>query len=80
MNNKKYEKLRTDFVKALWEKMDKGRQEHTDASFDKPATDLVDEITEEILDICGWSVLLYTRLKRLKKAVKRIPKNGNADP
>jgi len=43
-----------------------------DASFTRPATELVDEAQQELEDVCGWSPLLWIRLERLKARVAEL--------
>jgi hypothetical protein len=63
----KYQQYLPEFTKKLEKKLKKGYKEHSDHSFDRLCGDLVDEIEQEIIDICGWSVVLYGRLQELKK-------------
>ena len=67
-----YKKHFKQFVKDLDSKMDAGYHEYGDKSFKRPPKELLQELEEEVLDICGWSLILYVRLKELKKKLRGI--------
>jgi len=46
-----------------------GAECYGEKSFDKTDGRLLQEIQEEILDIAGWSYILWAKIERLKKAV-----------
>ena len=62
----KFKKYFKPFVKALYFKMQEGYKVHTDKSFSKPPENLLAEIQEECLDICGWGLVLWIRLEELR--------------
>jgi hypothetical protein len=67
------EQLNPYFIKFLTQieqKMDRGRLEYGDSSFQKDTIPLLKDIQEELVDICGWSIILWTRLEKLKEALK----------
>jgi hypothetical protein len=47
-----------------------GAREYGDASFTRPAADLVDEIQQELEDVCGWSLILWTKLERARERIR----------
>ena len=57
------------FVARLRARMITGAATYGDASFARPAPELVDEIQQELEDVCGWSLLLWIRLEQLKPSV-----------
>jgi hypothetical protein len=63
----KYKKYFNTFTNKLNKKMEKGYHEYGDKSFDREPKELMGEIEEELLDICGWSIILFARLQELKK-------------
>jgi len=63
----KYKKHFNKFVKLLDERLKKGFEEYGDASFDRENIDLIGEIEEELLDVCGWSVIMFAKLEELRK-------------
>ena len=63
----KYKKHFNKFVKLLDKKMKKGYKEYGDKSFDRDVPDLIGEIEEELLDVCGSSIIIFARLEELKK-------------
>ena len=58
-----------NFVDRLRARLITGAATYGDASFTRPAPELVDEIQQELEDVCGWSLLLWIRLERLKQSV-----------
>jgi hypothetical protein len=66
-----YKKHFKQFVKELDKKMLKGFKEYGDVSFNRKSEDLVGEIEQELLDICGWSLILWVHLNELKLKVKK---------
>ena len=57
------------FVERLRARLITGAATYGDTSFKRPAPELVDEIQQELEDVCGWSLLLWIRLERLKTSV-----------
>jgi len=57
------------FVERLRARLITGAATYGDASFTRPAPELVDEVLQELEDVCGWSLLLWIRLERLKQSV-----------
>jgi hypothetical protein len=51
-----------DFEARLRDKLQKGYEEHTDASFARMPEELVEELREECIDIAGWAMVLDTRI------------------
>lgn len=60
------------FVARLRARLVAGAATYGDASFTRPATELVDEAQQELEDVCGWSLLLWIRLERLKAGVAEL--------
>ncbi len=66
-----YKKYFKPFVDKLDAKMLEGYKEYGDVSFNRKSTDLIKEIEQELLDICGWSLILWVHLNELKLKVKK---------
>lgn len=66
----KYRSVFPEFVETLRERMEQGFKEYGDKSFDRPGMELIDELEEEVLDICGWGLILYTKICELKVRIK----------
>jgi len=56
-------------VRARWEA---GAKEYGDRSFGSPAVCTIDEIQQELADVCGWAAILYVRLAKLKQAARAV--------
>ena len=63
----RYKKHFKKFVELLDKRMKKGYKEYRDKSFNRDDKSLVEEIQEELLDVCGWSVIMFAKLEELKK-------------
>lgn len=55
------------YFDALDKRLEQGQKEYGDKSFCESTSELLDEIQQEVLDIAGWSYILWERLERLKK-------------
>lgn len=64
------------FVQRLRARLEAGAATYGDASFTRPAAELVDEVQQELEDVCGWSLLIWIRLGSLRGAVERIELGG----
>jgi hypothetical protein len=54
-----------DFVAKAAQRRQAGRQTYGDRSFTCAPSELLGEIEEELLDVCAWSFILWTRLQAL---------------
>ena len=54
-----------EFSDALQAKLQAGYEEHTDASFARMPEELVGELMEEAVDIAGWGLVLYARIRAM---------------
>jgi hypothetical protein len=54
------------FATALCEKLARGAREYGDGSFERSPSELLGEIQEELLDVCGWAFVMLVRLKALE--------------
>jgi hypothetical protein len=54
------------FTAAVARRLEAGREDYGDRSFTRPPPELVDEIAEELLDVCAWSFILWHRVEGLR--------------
>jgi hypothetical protein len=47
-----------------------GREVYGERSFEKPPAELAGEVEEELLDVCGWSFILWTRVRAIRAALE----------
>ena len=59
----------TVYFNKLQQRLEVGAKEYGNDSFKKSQVKLMEEIQEEILDIAGWSYVLWQKLENLKKKV-----------
>lgn len=64
-----WERWWPEFRARLEAKLAMGFHQYGDASFDLPADRLMRELEAELLDICGWSLIMWTRLQRMHQAL-----------
>ena len=58
-----------DFTRRVEDRLEQGRVEYGDRSYSKDGVALIDEIIEELADVCGWSVILFGRLQVLREKI-----------
>ena len=64
------------FVMRLRARLVAGAATYGDASFRRPAAELVNEVQQELEDVCGWSLILWIRLQRLRGRVDAVVQGG----
>jgi hypothetical protein len=65
------------FVKVVRARLNRGRLEYADHdSFSRDPEELLGEIEEELVDVCGWGFILWVRLQRLRSEVRRGRRAG----
>ena len=64
------------FQQQVRERMEMGRKEYGDRSFDAQGLELVEEIRQELLDVCGWSYILWHKLGRVEQAIKPLEQDA----
>jgi hypothetical protein len=55
------------FLSLVRDRLTVGRREYGDASFERPVAELLGEIEEELLDVVGWSAVVFARVQRMKR-------------
>jgi len=60
----------------LRERMIHGNKEYGDVTFDRPLSELLIEIEEEILDQIVWSAIAWARLRRVQVRAGLAPFEG----
>lgn len=58
------------FVERVRARLEAGREPYGDRSFERPMSELVGEIEQELLDVCGWAFIAFERMERLKLGSK----------
>ena len=67
------------FIARLRARLAVGAATYGDTSFTRPAVELVDEIQQELEDVCGWGLLLWLRLDGLRGRVEAADLGGTHD-
>ena len=60
-----------EFSKQVRARMEIGARTYGDKSLTAEPVTLLNEIQEELEDVCGWSVLLWWQLERLRTAMEQ---------
>lgn len=60
---------RQAFFSALDTRLGAGAKEYGERSFSRTLPELLGEIEQEVLDISGWSHVIFVRLRRLREAM-----------
>lgn len=60
------------FTRRVFARLEQGAREYGDTSLNLPAPRLLDEVQQELEDVCGWSLLLWMRLERLRERAKDL--------
>lgn len=61
-----------EFCRKVENRLRDGARVYGDSSLDLPTPKLLTEIQEELEDVAGWSILLWARLERIRKAHEEI--------
>lgn len=61
----KHDQEWAEFITAIHARLEAGEREYGDGSFRKGQSKLVGEVLEELEDVCGWSFVLWCRVKKL---------------
>jgi hypothetical protein len=61
-----------EFTSDLWSRLDAGHLAYGDASFLVPKERVCIELMQELSDVCGWSFILWRRLKKLREKVQQL--------
>ncbi len=59
------------FAAAVEKRLRAGQRAYGDASLSAHPRALLDEVAEELEDVCGWSFMLWLRLRALRKRLPR---------
>jgi hypothetical protein len=60
------------FTEAVLSRLDTGAREYGDESFGRDPVELAGEIEQELMDVTGWSFVLFCRMKRLEKKIAAL--------
>ena len=60
------------FFELVAARLEAGRKEYGDRSFERKGEELIDEIIEELADVCGWSYILFDRLQKLREKIAKL--------
>jgi len=60
------------FSRGVLQRLRVGAEVYGDKFFDRPPVELIDEIEAELLDVCGWGFILWSRLETTKKKIEEV--------
>jgi hypothetical protein len=67
------------FFERVRSRLEQGERDYGNKSFHRPYGKLLDEIQQELEDVCGWSAILWSRLQRLRDELTVGVQRGEAD-
>ena len=67
-----------EFARAVNARLEAGRASYGDASFSRHPAVLCGEVEQELLDVCGWSYVLWVRMRALREALDGGAKAASA--
>jgi hypothetical protein len=56
-----------EFYKLVRDRLEQSSQTYGDMPLGRPPLELVGEVEQELLDICAWSFVLWSRLQRVAR-------------
>jgi hypothetical protein len=59
-----------DFMEAVRLRLAAGRETYGDSSFTMPLQAVNTEIAQELMDLCGWAFILWTRVQNLERQLR----------
>ena len=59
------------FIVLVAARLEQGRKTYGDRSFSRSPAELTEEIEEELLDVCAWSFILWSRLHAINDFMAR---------
>lgn len=59
-----------EYFRQIEKRLKQGAQEYGDDSFYCQEAQLMDEISEELLDVAGWAFILWHRIERIRKSIE----------
>lgn len=65
------------FTIQLEERLYKGADSYGDLSFTRPCPELIGEVEQELMDICGWSFIVWCRLRKIREAMEKAHLDGH---
>jgi len=68
-----------DFTQILLSRLAVGRETYGIASLHKSDEALREDISQELLDVCGWSFLLWYKLQQQQERMKQLETGGHTD-
>ena len=60
-----------EFVRKFLQRLEQGAKDHPD-SLDRPPEELLKEVEDEMIDIPGWSYILWLRLQKTKAKLEVV--------
>jgi hypothetical protein len=69
-----------EFVTDLSARLHEGAKTYGTRSFSRDPSELIREVREELIDVCGWSFVLSERLRALETALASLPKQTATAP
>lgn len=66
------------FVGILRARLEVGAREYGDTSFERHTEAIIGEVEQELLDVVGWSYILWCRMHKLRQRFSNPPPTPSA--
>ena len=66
------EVLLKSFLGEVVSRMKVGSEEYGEGSYERPLGELLSEIQEELVDVAGWSSIMWARCEKIREQLKKM--------
>jgi hypothetical protein len=69
---------RAPLARLLWAlkpRLQRGAVEYGNKSWERPASEIMDEIEQELLDVVGWAVIARERIQELHRRLHAVERS-----
>lgn len=58
-----------EYTAEVFARLEMGKRTYGDDSFERPLERLLVEIQQELMDVCGWSFIMWSRIEAMKERI-----------
>jgi hypothetical protein len=77
--DKKFDEAKAEFMLTLRKRMKQGYKDYKNTSFYRPFNELLEELEQEMLDIPGWTMILFYKTKCMREVAEEMKSNEKVD-
>lgn len=68
------------FTSEVRSRLEAGKRAYGDSSFETPLERMITEIQQELMDVTGWSFILFDRLEELRERLRAVSASAQLQP